>query len=58
MRHEKSIHSNIKPFACLKCEKTFKRSDALKRHTGKVGSKCFLKNNEAIKVDGGIVDES
>ena len=31
-RHQRSVHSNDRPFACKYCEKKFSRSDNLAQH--------------------------
>lgn len=32
MTHIKSVHENSRPYACAKCDDTFKRKDHLTRH--------------------------
>ncbi|KAJ3303232.1 hypothetical protein HDV03_004059 [Kappamyces sp. JEL0829] len=40
-RHQRSLHSDVKPFGCGRCGKRFSRMDALKRHTSRTTSACF-----------------
>ena len=46
-RHQRSLHSDVKPYGCHKCGKRFSRmvpltnKDALKRHSSRVTSACF-----------------
>jgi len=41
-RHQRSLHSDVKPFGCGRCGKRFSRMDALKRHTSRITSACYV----------------
>ncbi|KAI8893997.1 hypothetical protein BC833DRAFT_606523 [Globomyces pollinis-pini] len=43
-RHQRSLHSDVKPFGCARCGKRFSRMDALKRHTSRITSACYVSN--------------
>ncbi|KAI8921645.1 hypothetical protein BC831DRAFT_476198 [Entophlyctis helioformis] len=47
-RHQRSLHTVLKPFHCHKCNKTFARLDALKRHTVRAISPCYDPHAAAI----------